>query len=167
VLTKELRAPEHTGAFDVVVCTEVLEHCTSDTVDEVVSELRRLVSPRGIAIVSVPIEIGPSLLVKQLVRAIAGWRRLGDYQYSERYRASELLHMAFGGRSAEIPREAYRTSFSANQQHEFHGHKGFNWHRLQRRIESGGFTIRETRFSPIEPFRGFLNSQVWFVCAPA
>ena len=76
--------PQPPARFDVVTCMEVLEHCLEDERRRVIGVLADLVAPGGLVVVSVPIEIGPSLAGKQLARAAAGLRRLGDYQYRER-----------------------------------------------------------------------------------
>ena len=68
-LVTELASAEH--AYDVITCMEVLEHCVGGTVDAVLTDLTRLVSPSGVIIISVQIEIGPSLIAKQIVRRIA------------------------------------------------------------------------------------------------
>ncbi len=159
----ELRAPEFAHRFGVVTCMEVLEHCVAADVDVVLDKLSRLVAPDGIAIVSVPIEIGPSLIVKQALRVWAGWRRIGDYQYAERYRISELLTMVLATRRARIARPVY--SAGPSDGWRYHGHKGFNWRALRDRIGEN-FTVQETRFSPLGSPAGLLDSQAWFICRP-
>ena len=66
-----LRDPDHQARYDAVVCMEVLEHCPSDVQPRVLDDLARLSRPDGVVIVSVPIEIGPTLALKQAVRAAA------------------------------------------------------------------------------------------------
>src|SRR5262249_59755010 len=78
-------------AWDVVTCMEVLEHCLEPERRRVIDELARLVAPQGLVVVSVPIEIGPSVAAKQLARAGAGLRGLGDYRHRERDSPWELL----------------------------------------------------------------------------
>src|SRR5215471_2744400 len=79
------------GAWDVVTCMEVLEHCLEAERRRVIGELRRFVAPSGLVVVSVPIEIGPSVAAKQFARALAALRKLGDYHHRERYSPIELL----------------------------------------------------------------------------
>jgi len=45
------------GEFDLVLCTEVLEHCQDD--EAVVAELARVLAPGGILIISVPVPPAP------------------------------------------------------------------------------------------------------------
>ena len=80
--TPDSLGASHTGAYDVVTCMEVLEHCLDDERRRVVGELARLARPGGLVVVSVPIEVGPSLVGKQVARALAAWRGLGDYRAS-------------------------------------------------------------------------------------
>lgn len=165
MLTDELRTPRHATRYDVVVCMEVLEHCLETVVDEVAEDLRRLITPEGMVLISVPIETGPSLIVKEFVRLVAAWRRLGDYQYRERYTLGELATMLFATHDTSIPRPVYRQDFEPARPNIFHTHKGFNWRRLRRQL-TRYFVIHETCFSPFGWLGGYANSQVWFTCKP-
>jgi SAM-dependent methyltransferase len=165
VLTDDLRAGRHTHAYGLVVCMEVLEHCVEENLHRVLSDLRRLVTPDGTVIISVPIEIGPSLIFKQLGRAAAGWRALGDYKYREKYTWRELWKMVFAGKQTAISRPVFRSDFAPDRPNWFHGHKGFNWRALRLRLEMD-FVVAATRFSPLGKMCGFLSSQAWFICRP-
>ena len=79
----ELAAPLHASAYDVVTCMETLEHCTDEVVQIVLRDLARLVTPNGRVVISVPIETGPTFLLKFLVRRAAAWRGLSDYRFYE------------------------------------------------------------------------------------
>ncbi len=141
---------ELSGKFDVVMCMEVLEHCPSDIVEMTLTRLSSLIKPDGIVVISVPVEIGLTLVAKQLIRRIAGWRGIGDYKWTESYSAYEFIRMAFATGQTAIPRPLYAGS---------HPHKGFNWRALEKEIKQF-FHIKERRFSP----SAILRSQVWFVC---
>jgi hypothetical protein len=116
-------------------------------------------------IISVPIEIGPTLVAKQIARRIAGWRGIGDYRYNERYSLGELVRMSFAGSGTRIHRPIHTTEYVPGIVTGYHGHKGFNWRVLRREIERL-FTVVETRFSPLNVPMGLVGSQVWFVCVP-
>jgi 2-polyprenyl-3-methyl-5-hydroxy-6-metoxy-1,4-benzoquinol methylase len=163
ILTEGLA--DRNGSFDVVFCMEVLEHCIDEVRAQVLHDLRRLASADGTVIVSVPIEIGPSLLGKQLVRMIAGWRRLGDYQYREKYTPWELGKMVFAGAQTAIHRPVLRTELIPGRPTFFHGHKGFNWRTLRHQLGEH-FRVEQVLFSPLGWLRGFFSSQVWFICKP-
>ncbi|MFL5383126.1 MAG: class I SAM-dependent methyltransferase [Longimicrobiaceae bacterium] len=158
-------AEETDGSFGVAVCMEVLEHCTPDAVDRVLADLRRLVAKDGTVIVSVPVETGPALVGKQLYRRLAARRGLEGYRDRETYTAKELGTMLVAGGGTAIERPVYRGSFASGEPNVYHGHKGFNWRALRRRLEAD-FVVRETRFSPVPLLGPLLNSQAWFVLSP-
>jgi len=161
LITDELDA-SHDARYDVITCMETLEHCVPVAQEKVFAHLRRLARPGGRVIISVPIEIGPTLPMKQLVRMISGWRRLGDYQYRETYSWRELARMTFATSDTSIPRRPYLLNPN-DPSTEYLGHKGFNWRAMRQRVACE-FDLLETRFSPLAWTRGWLSSQAWFVC---
>ena len=154
-----LQTPSYDQFFDVITCMEVLEHCVPENEVRVLLDLQRLVSPTGSVIISVPAEIGGSLVIKQTWRTLAGWRRLGDYQYNEIYRLDELLKMILANRCTQFPRPVYGDKLGS------HGHKGFNWRALRERLKER-FVVERSYFTPVAWFSGFIASQAWFVCKP-
>ena len=150
-------APSDEGRFDAVFCMEVLEHCLPRETDAVLRNLARFVSPRGAVVISVPIEIGPTLLGKHAMRRILGLARVGDYQYTEPYSAQDLVRMVLAGETTSINRPVY------DGEPPFYTHKGFNWRALERRLRED-FAVESRRFSPLPWTRGLASSQVWFVC---
>ncbi|HWZ46202.1 MAG TPA: methyltransferase domain-containing protein [Candidatus Saccharimonadales bacterium] len=164
VSTDDVAGAEQTGMYALVMCMEVLEHCLPDTANKVLSDLRRLVSPGGAVIISVPVEIGPTLLAKQLLRRAAAWRSLGDYKYFEKYTWREFLKMLMADDHTTIERPVYFTD-TRLRSGQFHGHKGFNWRALKPLIEQH-FAVEQVKFSPAGWSRGYASSQAWFVCKP-
>jgi SAM-dependent methyltransferase len=158
-------ADEPDGAFPLIVCMEVLEHCTPPAVDAVLALLRRLLAPRGRLLVSVPVETGPALLAKQAVRALAALRGVEGYRDRERYAPSELLRMLWAGPEAAIPRPVYQGRFADGSPNPYHGHKGFNWRALRERMRRD-FIVESVRCSPFPRLPAGLNSQAWMLCAP-
>ena len=159
----ELRRPDFAGYFDAVVCMEVLEHCPSDVQPHVLADLARFVRSHGVVIISVPIEIGPTLALKQAVRAGAAATGLVEYENRERYRIAEFMRMLLARSTSQIERRATITINAHGDSVRYHGHKGFNWRMLAPVIEST-FVIERRLYSPV-PFTGpWLNSQVWFIC---
>jgi SAM-dependent methyltransferase len=156
---------EPDGAFGAVVCMEVLEHCTEDTVERVLALLRRLTAMDGRLVVSVPVETGPALVAKQLVRALAAARGVEGYRDRERYTPGEMLRMLAAGPATRIPRPVYEGRFADGAPNRYHGHKGFNWRWIRARLDER-FTVESTRFSPLGLLPAGLNSQAWFVCRP-
>jgi SAM-dependent methyltransferase len=151
-----------TGAWDVVTCMEVLEHCLEPERRRIIGELGRLCAPGGRVIVSVPIETGPSLLGKQFFRALAGLRGLGDYAHRERYSPVDMLRGVAG---LEVPRVVYQGN-GATGAFSYYGHKGFEWRDVEAEIEERMVIERRT-FSPLPWAGATLNSQAWFICRPA
>ena len=154
----DLEWPQHAGAYDVVVCTEVLEHVVD--VDGIVDSLHRLVADGGTLVVSVPVEIGLPLVVKQAVRRIAGWRGIGDYKWTTAYTWRELAAGVFAGREPHMPRPIHHGATGV----PFHDHKGFNWKTLADRIASR-FAIEAVHASPFARLGPALATQVWFVAS--
>ncbi|HSJ97128.1 MAG TPA: class I SAM-dependent methyltransferase [Myxococcota bacterium] len=154
----------HAGAYDAVTCMEVLEHCVDEVRRGVLEDLRRLVAPTGRVIISVPIEVGPSLLAKQVARRLAAWRRIGDYAHAERYGWRELARMALPGPGHEIARPTYGDP-AAGGACVYHGHKGFDWRTLEAEARLF-FDLEPPRYSPMPLLGPLLNSQVWLVGRP-
>jgi SAM-dependent methyltransferase len=163
-LTSDLARPEHDGAYDVVLCTEVLEHLLDIAVEAALDDFSRTVSPKGTVIISVPVEIGPALAVKQIVRSIAAWQGLGDYEHREKYSFAEFRKMLTANDRTQIERPLYSTPLTPNIDLKYHGHKGFNWRVLESKLRRR-FRIRNVHFSPDGVGKWFA-SQVWFVCSP-
>ena len=160
-VTTELRADAHAHAWPIVTCMEVLEHCLEAERLRVIRELARLVEPSGTVIVSVPIEVGPTIVGKQCARALAGWRRLGDYAHHERYTGGELLRAAFGLR---VRRPSYEGD-GPEGRYRYYGHKGFDYRDVERELRAH-LQIVERHFTPVPISGALLNSQAWFVCRP-
>jgi hypothetical protein len=150
------------AGFGVLTCMEVLEHCTAETVERVLGRLKRLAAPGAAVIISVPVETGPALLVKQAARAAAGLRGISGYQERERYAPGELVRMITG---APVDRPVYESHFADGTPNRYHGHKGFSWRALAARVERD-FVIERTRFSPVPALGPLLNSQAWLLCRP-
>ena len=153
------------GSVGIVVCTEVLEHCPPDAVDAALRRMRRLVAADGRVIISVPVETGLPLVVKQAARAVAARRVSTDYRHRETYSAGEFLRMMAPGDRTVVERPVYETEFGPGIPNRYHGHKGFNWRAMRQRVAQT-FRVVETRFSPIAWLGPQCASQAWFVCAP-
>jgi hypothetical protein len=138
---------------------EVLEHCIPEDAERVLDDLANFVTASGSVIISVPIEIGPSLLIKQVARRLAALRRMGDYAWTEGYSLGELLKMTFATSSSAIRRPTHHSPDIGTS----HGHKGFNWRALEKRIATR-FRVERRLFSPLGFLGGYFSSQAWFVC---
>jgi len=108
-------------------------------------------------IISVPIEIGPSLALKQSVRFLRS-----PFDREESYKLSELKTMFLANRETEISRK-FNTVRLSDVSYARSGHKGFNWLCFEQYLEQN-FTIVQKTFSPFPLTGKYFNSQVWFVC---
>lgn len=151
-----LQDPGETESYDAVFCMEVLEHVVDPM--PLLAEFARLLRPGGTLIVSVPIETGPPVVVKQIVRRVAGWRRIGDYPGTSSYGPLEIVRSVFAGAQQHIPRPVFPTADGR----QFHDHKGFNW-RVLRRAVAERFELVRTATSPFDWAGANLSTQAWFV----
>ena len=156
----ELSDPVHEGRYDVVTCMETLEHCPDAVADIVLADLVRLVAPGGRVLISVPVEVGPTFVIKAAVRKLAALRGLSDYRHYESYSLRDALGMIFAGSEARVPRPLYGDAESPH-----HSHYGFNWRSMRERVRTR-LDVERTLFSPLGWFGGWLSSQAWFVCRP-
>jgi 2-polyprenyl-3-methyl-5-hydroxy-6-metoxy-1,4-benzoquinol methylase len=159
VLSAGLRKA-HPGGFDAIVAMEVLEHVTEP--GAMLDLFAELLIPGGELLVSVPVEIGPPVLIKQSVRRIAGWCGHSGYRETSRYRLKEMAASLFAGERQHIARPVY----GSGQGEPWHDHKGFNWKVLRNEIGSR-FTLDQVITSPIRWLPPLLSSQVWFIARKA
>jgi SAM-dependent methyltransferase len=156
VLLAELQQAQHRGAYDAVVCMEVLEHVVE--VDLVLDSLVSLLAPGGRLLISVPVETGFPLLVKQTVRCVAGWRGIGHYPGTTPYAWRELAASVFAGPQPHVRRPLHHAADGST----FHDHKGFNWMVLREKL-AARLVIEAVASSPVRALPPHLASQVWFL----
>jgi SAM-dependent methyltransferase len=157
-LAKELEMSAHETQYDALFCTEVLEHVVQ--VESLMDLFLAFLKPGGVLIISVPVETGLPLAVKQIARRIAGWRGLGDYAWTSTYTISEFASSLLAGAHQHIPREpAVNPDGTAS-----YGHKGFNWMALRKAVEQR-FTLVQTLGSPVKWLSPHLNSQAWIIAS--
>lgn len=156
VLIADLESTQHTHAYDAIVCMEVLEHVFD--LDAVLDAFARLLKPQGKLLISVPVEIGWPLLVKQIVRRIAGWRRLGDYCWMPSYSWRELLASLFAGSQQHMKRRILKNPEGTF----FYDHYGFNW-KVLKQLLSERFQLLQMSNSPLPWLPVGWGSQVWFL----
>ncbi len=158
IKTPEL-SPDLDSKFDLAVCLETLEHVSDAKL--ALSNIHRLCAPDATVLLSVPIEVGTSLLMKMTGRYITGlrdktYRFFNDeepYSFREILEAGVLWRTKNLACSHNLPDVYYR------------GHKGFDYRKL-RRLVQGYFEILSTDFSPFPFTRQFLNSTIYWRCKP-
>ncbi len=157
VVNEELAAPEHQGVYDAVICMEVMEHVLE--IRPILDQFARLLSPSGKLLISVPVETGLPLLVKEAVRRFAGWRGIGDYPGTTSYTVGEFsTSLLANGKRQHIVRPIHKNPDGTGS----HDHKGFNWMVL-RELLGQMFEIESVVGSPINWLPPHLASQVWFL----
>ncbi|HSH94771.1 MAG TPA: class I SAM-dependent methyltransferase [Roseimicrobium sp.] len=156
VHSTELRADAFSNHFDTLVCMEVLEHVTD--VDAHLVRFARWLAPGGTLLISVPVEIGLPLLVKQSARCVAGWMGLGDYPGTTPYTWGQLARSVMAGADQHMERPVHKDPGGLSS----HDHKGFNWRLLREKVRRG-FQLEETVYSPINCLGPQLASQVWMI----
>ena len=152
----ELDRDEHRQRYDGVVCMEVLEHVVA--LDDVIDRLCRVLRDDGTLIISVPVETGLPLLVKQLVRHAAAWRGVDDYRGTAPYTIGEYFASVFAGSAPHMTRPIYDQDGGM----PFHDHKGFNWRALRDRL-ARRFAIEGVVASPLPRLGPQFATQIWFV----
>jgi SAM-dependent methyltransferase len=155
VQVTSLDASEHTKQYDAVFCMEVLEH-VFDWEPEL-ARMARLLAPGGTLIVSVPVETGVPVIVKQVVRTVLGWRKIGHYPGTTSYSWSELASAVFAGNTQHVRRPVFE--FGGSPAHD---HKGFNWRVLHERLKRQ-FDVTSVVASPFSWLGPGLATQVWFI----
>jgi SAM-dependent methyltransferase len=144
------------ASYDAVFCMEVLEHIPDPR--PLFNDFERLLRPHGTLVVSVPIETGLPVLVKQIVRRAAGWRGVGNYPGTTGYRPVELWKSLVASSAQHVARPIFHGADGT----AFHDHKGFNWRVLRSAIASR-FELVKSITSPFNWLGPQLGTQLWFV----
>ena len=154
VLQSELDRPEYAGQQDAITCMEVFEHVEDQ--DVYLNLFQELLRPGGQLLVSVPVETGLAVVVKQAARQVAGWMGAPHYPGVSPYTWGELTRSVFAGPTQHVERPLHRDP----QGFASYCHKGFNWKVLREKI-ARRFEVTAIHASPIGWLPPGLNSQVW------
>jgi len=155
VPVRDLDTAGHVARYDALFCMEVFEHVVNWEPE--LDRFDRLLAPGGTLIMSVPVETGLPLVIKQAVRRVAGWRGIGHYPGTSSYSVRELLASVLAGDRQHIERPKFDSGAGP-----FHDHKGFNWMVLRSRL-ARQFTIQDVVASPFPALGPHLGTQAWFV----
>lgn len=139
------------GPYDFVCCLGVLEHMPLPERRSFYDLCRGALAPGGRVLIDVPVEVGPTLLVKSLIRMVLKGR------YKE-YRWSEILRYGLGGRIYDASR--YDKDDTRTWVHD---HKGFDYRLLERELIEDGFTIVARRPTPFRRLPAPLFNQEVFL----
>lgn len=130
---------------DLVTAFEVCEHLGDDDLDDFLSRTAGLLQLGGFLIVSVPIVIGPVVVLKEINHMIL-FRRPSELS------AGEMARLIFG---LPIDRPEDRNTT----------HKGFDFRWLRHQLLKR-FVILKQFYAPL-PLPWWLNSQAFFICQAA
>ena len=126
-----LALPFRNESFNTIFCLEVLEHVKEPSI--AIEEIFRILKKKGSFIGTIPVEIGPSLLVREIIGRITKFHR-------PPYTKKELIQSALlkkpGPRTLENP------------------HKNFDWRIVIKEIKRLINRI-ELEFIPINLLRDF------------
>jgi 2-polyprenyl-3-methyl-5-hydroxy-6-metoxy-1,4-benzoquinol methylase len=136
------------AVFPKVTCFETLEHFHGSYLDARIDELANLAAPGGMIVVSVPIEVGPASLLKNIVRAQIGGLHAG-------ITLAKIMASAWYSRRVERGAPASPDGF-------INSHFGFNYRIIPPAFERRGFRLAGMRFSPFPVQTDLVNSQVFF-----
>ncbi|MCL1468527.1 class I SAM-dependent methyltransferase [Argonema galeatum] len=136
---------------DVIFCTETLEHIGNP--EGALEQILIYCQPGAKIVISVPIEVGPSLLFKQIGRYLANLK--GNYGY-ESYNLKELFE-------AVILWDTNSFISSHSMKSEYTGHKGFDYRKIEKLLQEK-VKIERRIFSPFPWSGNLLNSTVIWVC---
>ncbi len=126
-----LALPFRNESFNTIFCLEVLEHVKEPSI--AIEEIFRILKKKGSFICTIPVEIGPSLLLREIIGRITKFHR-------PPYTKKELIQSALlkkpGPRTLENP------------------HKNFDWRIVIKEIKRF-FNRIELEFIPINLLRDF------------
>jgi len=135
------------GAFDYVVCFEVLEHFSVVRQKDAFERIAEVLKKDGRFVVSVPIEKGIPAVVKNL-------RRMIMHPNPEIYNIKNITASLFGTKTKWMKQHRLGT--------EYLSHVGFFFDDLESVIKEF-FTIEKRMFSPFRGLGSNFNSQAFYV----
>jgi SAM-dependent methyltransferase len=135
---------------DLLFCMEVFEHLPDRQTAEALAAIHGLLTPDGVAVIGVPMEVFAPAIAKGLFRMT---RRFGEFDANAR----NILRAAAGRPPSDRPVIELSDGAPYHQPH-----LGFDHRRLRRQLEEK-FVIRRTVGSPARIFPAWLNSEVYFL----
>ncbi len=136
-------------SFDFIACLEVLEHMPMPERHSFYAVCDSTLVPNGRICVEVPIEIGPTLLIKNITRHVLKGRE-------REYTARALLRLSAGGRNFDPGR------FDPSDTRTFiHDHKGFDYRFLRQEL-AHRYTIVGEQMTPLKWLPAGMGNQVVF-----
>lgn len=128
--------------YDIICVNEVFEHLSPLSINRTIEILKRITKKNGIIVISVPIEVGLSSLLKNIVRILI----------NEAHTDTNLINIIKSLFFLKIkrPNLLYNPS-----------HIGFNYIEFIQILKKNNFNIKKISYSPFDKLKGFINSQVY------
>jgi len=128
--------------YDIVCVNEVFEHLSPLGINKTIKILKRITKKNGIIIISVPIEVGLSSLLKNIVRILIN-------ETHDNTNFVNIIKSLFFLK-VKRPNLLYNPS-----------HIGFNHIEFIRILKNNNFNIKKISYSPFGKLNGLINSQVY------
>lgn len=135
--------------FATITVFEVFEHLQWKEISMILDRFKDILEKDGRIYISVPIEIGPAIILKEINR-----KRLGNHF---QYHFWEFIGAAFLG----IP------GYRENPDSDYMEHKGFDFRNLIHFLKSRGWKIKILGYEPLPIPIWYGNSQVFLRCTLA
>ncbi|MCL2063201.1 MAG: class I SAM-dependent methyltransferase [Candidatus Cloacimonetes bacterium] len=131
--------------FKIITLFEVLEHLQWNEINDILNRCRNVLLPDGAVFISVPIELGPAVIFKEIHR----YKRTKKWNYE----FSELIKTVCFGKKAK----------RVNPDDTFMEHKGFDFRDLIYFIQQKQWTLKIIGYGPLAHKHWYGNSQIYLM----
>jgi 2-polyprenyl-3-methyl-5-hydroxy-6-metoxy-1,4-benzoquinol methylase len=129
------------GSIDAITCLEVMEHLPARVLDIELSRIERILRPGGVLAITVPIEVGPGSVGKNLARI-----------------ATKTTHANTTART--IAKAGLGRSIGREDHDYILSHIGFDHRELRSTLLARGWRIEARQTSPLPIGGAVVNSQI-------
>jgi 2-polyprenyl-3-methyl-5-hydroxy-6-metoxy-1,4-benzoquinol methylase len=130
--------------FEKITCFEVLEHLDRNLQKNALQNMKKMLRQDGLLLISIPIEVGFSSLIKNVLRIILG----------QEHDARNLTNIIKSFLCIHIERESSPYISS---------HIGFYFHDLEKIFLEEGLLIKQIVYSPFKYWGSIVNSQIFYI----
>lgn len=129
--------------FNYVTCFEVLEHFSKREQLQHLEDIKRITDTNSKIIISVPLEIGLTALLKNSIRTIVGQKHSNTNLKS-------------------VTKAILCFKDTRTQSGYINSHVGFNHKDLEKLFKTSGLKVIKKQYSPFKYLYGLLNSQIFY-----
>lgn len=130
--------------FEMITCFEVLEHLDIDLQKTALQNMKKMLRQDGLLLISVPIEVGFSSLVKNALRIIL----------CQKHKSTNL---------ANVIKSLFGIVIKREDSPYISSHIGFYFTDLEKIFKEEDLIIRQKFYSPFKYFGCLVNSQIFYV----